>query len=104
MKAFRRMPSLLTPLLLLALSSPLIAQTCLTASDMDEATRNAILAASNRYFTMAARGDAASLQQSAIPSLAANFSGITAVVKDNQDKLAGAQPAPRAPFLLKADT
>ena len=104
MKAFRRMPSRLTPLLLLALSSPLIAQTCLTASDMDEGSRNAILAASNRYFVMAARGDSVSLQQSAIPSLAANFSGITAVIKDNQDKLAGAQPTPRPPFLLKADT
>ena len=99
-----RMPSMLTPLLLLALSSPLLAQSCLTASDMDEATRNGILAASNRYFAMAARGDTTSLQQNSIPSLAASFSGITAVIKDNQDKLAGTQPAPRAPFLLKADS
>lgn len=104
MKAFRRMPSMLTPLLLLALSSPLIAQSCLTTSDMDEATHNGIVAAANRYFLMAARGDSASLQQNAIPSLAANFSGIVAVIKDNQDKLAGAQAVPRPPFLLKADS
>src|ERR1700733_7199850 len=100
MKAFR----LLAPLLFIALSSSLLAQSCLTASDMDEATRNAILAASNRYFGMAARGDSSSLQQNAIPSLATNFSGIAAVIKDNQDRLAGAQPAPRPPFLLKADS
>ncbi len=104
MKASQRMPSILAPLLLFALSSPLIAQSCLTASDMDDATRNGILAASNRYFVMAARGDSASLQQNAIPSLAADFSGIAAVIKDNQDKLAGAQPAARPPFLLKSDS
>ena len=104
MNAFRRMPSILTLLLSLALSSPLIAQSCLTASDMDDASRNAILAASNRYFAMTARGDAASLQQNSIPSLAANFAGIAAVVKDNQDKLAGVQATPRPPFLLKADS
>lgn len=103
MKAFRRMPSRLTPLLLFALSSPLIAQSCLTASEMDDATRNAILDASNRYFAMTSRGDAASLQQNSIPSLAASFSGIAALVKDTQDKLAGAQATPRPPFLLKAD-
>jgi hypothetical protein len=70
---------------------------------MEAATRSAILSASNRYFDMAARGDTASLQQNAIPSLASNFSGIAAVVKDNQDRLAGAKPVARPPFLLKAE-
>ena len=40
----------------------------------------------------------------ACSKVATNFSGIAAVIKDNQDRLAGAQPAPRPPFLLKADS
>jgi hypothetical protein len=70
---------------------------------MDDATRNAITSASNRYFEMAARGDTASVQQKSIPSLASNFSGIAAVIKDHQDKLSGAKATSRSPFLLKAE-
>ncbi len=56
-----------------------------------------------RLYDMAARGDAASLRQSAITSLATNFSGIESAVKDNQAHLAATQPAPRPPFLLRAE-
>jgi hypothetical protein len=79
------------------------AQTCLTASDMDEATRNALVNTAKRHFDMAARGDAASMRQNAIPSLAGNFSGIETAVKDNKENLSGAQAVPRPPFLLKAE-
>jgi hypothetical protein len=79
------------------------AQTCLTASDMDEATRNALVNTAKRYFDMAARGDAVSMRQNAIPSLAGNFSGIETAVKDNQENLSGAQAVPRPPFLFKAE-
>ena len=79
------------------------AQTCLTTSDMDEATRSALVATGKRFYDLAARGDAASLRQSAITSLATNFSGIEGAVKDNQANLSAAQPAPRPPFLLKAE-
>ena len=44
----------------------------------------------------------ATLRQSAIPSLAADFSGIEAVVKDNQPALAGAKATARPPFVLEA--
>jgi hypothetical protein len=79
------------------------AQTCLTASDMGEATRSALVNTAKRYFDMAARDDAASMRQNAIPSLAGNFSGIETAVKDNQSNLSGAQAVPHPPFLFKAE-
>jgi hypothetical protein len=79
------------------------AQTCFTASDMDEPTRTALLNTAKRYFDMAARGDSATLRQNSIPSVASDFSGIETVVKDNQPNLSGAQATSRPPFLLKIE-
>jgi len=79
------------------------AQTCFTASDMDEPTRTALVNSGKRYFDMAARGDSAALRQSSISSLASDFSGIETVVKDNQANLSGAQANPRPPFLFKVE-
>ncbi|HYA24803.1 MAG TPA: hypothetical protein VEF05_11625 [Terriglobales bacterium] len=79
------------------------AQTCFTAADMDEPTRTALQNAGKRYFDMTARGDTASLKQSAIPNLAADFTGVETAVKDNQASLSGAQAVPRSPFVLKAE-
>jgi hypothetical protein len=79
------------------------AQTCFTASDMDEPTRTALVNTAKRYFDMAARGDSVTLRQNSIPGVAADFFGIETVVKDNQANLAGAQATPRSPFLLKAE-
>ena len=79
------------------------AQTCFTASDMDEPTRTALVNSAKRYFDMAARGDSAALRQNSIPSLASDFSGIETVVKDNQANLSGAQANPRPPFLFKVE-
>lgn len=101
MNAFRQICA--TPILLAALLAPGLAQTCVTSSDMDEATRSAITAASKRYLAMAAKGDAASLKQISVPSLASNFSGIEAVIRDNQANFSAAQATPRPPLMLKAD-
>ncbi len=90
-------------IVLLALQAAAVAQTCLTADDMDAATRNALTTTAKSFFDMAARGDAASLQQNSIASVASNFSGIQTAVKDHQNALAGTQPNLRPPFLLKAD-
>jgi hypothetical protein len=79
------------------------AQTCFTASDMDEPTRTALVSTAKRYFDMAARGDSASLRQNSIPSVASDFSGIETVIKDNQANLSGASATPRSPFLLKVE-
>src|SRR5580700_8183528 len=79
------------------------AQTCLTAGDMDEPTRTALVSTSKRYFDMVARGDSATLRQNSIASFASDFSGIETTVKDNQPNFAGVQPAPRSPFLLKVE-
>src|ERR1700674_59794 len=79
------------------------AQTCFTASDMDEPTRAALTNTAKRYFDMAARGDSAGLRQNSIASVASDFSGIETVVKDNQASFSGAQATPRASFLLKAE-
>jgi hypothetical protein len=78
------------------------AESCLTATDMDAATRTALTNADLRYFDMIARGDAASLRQSVISSLAADFSGIEATIKENQSALSGSKAVARPPFLLEA--
>ena len=78
------------------------AETCQTASDMDDAARSALTSAGQRLFDLAARGDAAGLRQNAIASLAGDFSGIEATVKDHQAALAGSHGTARPPFLLEA--
>ena len=70
---------------------------------MEAPVRTALETNARRYFDMASRGDSASLQQNAIPSLAANFSGIENSVKENQKALGGTQAAVRPPFLLSAE-
>jgi len=87
----------------LLLAGSAYGQTCLTANDMDEATRAALVNTAKRYFDMAARGDSASLRQNSIASVAADFAGIENAVKDNQANFAGSQATPRPPFLLKAE-
>lgn len=52
---------------------------------------------------MAAKGDAATLRQNSIPSLASDFSGIETTIKDHQQDLAGAQASVKSVFLLEAE-
>src|SRR5450432_2842101 len=82
---------------------PAVSQTCLTADDMDAATRTALQSAGNRYFDMVARGDAATVKQSSIPSVANDFSAIEQTIKDNQADLAGSHAVVRPPLQLKAE-
>jgi len=91
----------LLPLVLLPINS--YAQSCLTATDMDDATRSVLLSAGQHDFDLLAHGDAGGLKQVSAPSLAADFSGIENVVQENHANLAQAQATPRSPFLLKAD-
>jgi hypothetical protein len=79
------------------------AQTCVTADEMDPASKSAIQNAATRYFNMIERGDTASLKQNAIPSLAGNFGAIEETVKQDQPNLVGARVNPRPPFELKAE-
>ena len=88
---------------LLTLAAPCMAQVCQTAPDMPAPTRTALESAAKRYFDMSARGDVASLKQNSISSLAANFTGIEAAVKENQTNFTGAQATVEPPFLLTAD-
>jgi hypothetical protein len=100
--AITRRNVLLAALAVLAFTATALAENCLTASDMDAATRSALTSSGLRYFDMVARGDAASLRQNAIPSLAGDFSGIEGSVKENQSALAGSKASTRPPFLLEA--
>jgi hypothetical protein len=79
------------------------AQTCQTANDMDPALRTAITNAGQRYFEMAVKGDTVSLRQGAIPSLASDFGGIEAAVKNHEPNLAASQATLKGAFLLDAD-
>jgi hypothetical protein len=87
----------------LMFSVPAYSQTCLTSDDMDAPTRSAVQSAGVRYFDMVSRGDAASLKQNSIPSVANDFSAIENTIKESQTDLAGAHATPRPPFLLKAE-
>jgi len=91
-------------LAVLAVSAfPVQAQSCQMSADLDDATRAAIRTAGQRYFDLAAKGDAAGLQQNATASLASDFAGLESTVKDRQHDLAGAQVTPRPFFLLEAE-
>jgi hypothetical protein len=79
------------------------AEKCQTSSDMDAATRAAILSAAQRYFDLAANGDLANLRQNAIPTVASDFSGIETAVKDHQSEIAGSHGTARPAFLLEAE-
>jgi len=89
-------------MLLLAVASSL-AENCTTSNDMDPSTRSAMTAASEHYFSLLARGDANGLRQASIPSLAADFSAIESMVKDNLPGLTGGKATPRPAFLLDAN-
>ena len=89
--------------LLGVLSASLNAQTCFIGNDMEESTRAALVNTGKKYFEFAAQGDVASLRQNAIPSLAANFTGIESAVAENKPSLLGGTATPRSPFLLKAE-
>ncbi len=84
------------------LCSMAAAQTCQTAADMDAAVRTAITTAGQRYFDMVAKGDAASLRQNAIPSVAGDFSGVENTIKESQPDLSGAQATVKSSFVLDA--
>lgn len=79
------------------------AQTCQTSGDLDDSTRSSLTAAAQRAFALAIKGDLVSLRQSAIPSLAADFSAVETRVKDHQSDLAGAQAIVKNIFLLQAE-
>jgi hypothetical protein len=78
------------------------AQSCQTASEIEAATKTAIQNTAQRYYDMAAKGDAASLRQNSIPSLASDFAGIEGTIKANQPNLTGAQATIKSFFLLDA--
>lgn len=90
----------LTPLLL---PQPADSQTCLAAADMPAPTQSALELAARHYFDLSARGDTAALRQDSIPSLAGNFGGVEAAVKDNAAAFIGGRATARPPFLLTAD-
>jgi hypothetical protein len=79
------------------------AESCQSGNDLDAATKAAITTAATRNFDLIAKGDAASLRQNAIPSLAADFSGIEGKVKESQPALASVKATARPLFLLVAE-
>jgi hypothetical protein len=83
---------------------PACAQNCQTSSELDDATRTAIAAAAQRYFDMVSKGDAAWLRQNSIPSLASDFAGIEAAIKERQPELSGAHATVKSLVELESET
>lgn len=90
-------------LLLLTLPVGVAAQTCLSGDDIDPTAKSVLETTSRKYFDLVAKGDVGSLRQNAIPSVAADFSGIDAAVRDNQANFAGATATVRAVYALQAE-
>lgn len=78
-------------------------QACLMGEDLEGPVRAKLEAAAAKYFDLAAKGDAAGLKASAIPSVAGDFSGIAAAVQENQASFAKAQAVVRSTFELIAE-
>jgi hypothetical protein len=95
---------LILPLFLLVSSAWTATEQCYTTQDanLDGATRAAIEAAAQRLFANAAAGNAAAMQQMAIPAVAGSFQGIANTVQGNKDKIAGGQAHIRNEWLLDA--
>ena len=99
----RRRIWLVLGLLLLTLPVGVAAQTCLSGDDIDPSAKSVLGTTSRKYFDLVAKGDVGSLRQNAIPSVAADFSGIDAAVRDNQANFAGATATVRAVYALQAE-
>lgn len=78
------------------------AQVCKGASDMEPSTSATVETAAKRYLDMAVRGDVAAMKQNSIPTLASDFSGVEAAIKEAQPMLASSQATMRPLWLLEA--
>ncbi|HTC94290.1 MAG TPA: hypothetical protein VK699_12690 [Terriglobales bacterium] len=78
------------------------AELCSTVNDMDSATRSALEHAALQFGDAVVRGDAATLRQNAIASLASNFAGAEALINDSKAAFSGGQATIRATYLLDA--
>jgi hypothetical protein len=90
------------PLLLAAQMPAKSTETCSTVQDIDAGARAAMEAAAQQFFTQAAAGNPAAMQQNAIPSVAGNFQGISSAVLRDKDKIAGGRAQVRNEWLLDA--
>ncbi len=78
------------------------AEVCSTVTDMDASTRSALEHTALQFGDAVIRGDAVSLRQNAIASVASNFAGAEALVNDSKTAFAGGQASVRATYLLDA--
>jgi len=70
---------------------------------MDAATRSSLEGTARQFFDLAAKGNIATLRQDSIPSVASDFGGIEAAVKEHQADFSGAVATPRSSFVLQAE-
>lgn len=90
-------------ILSLTLPAGVAAQTCLSGDDIEPSAKSVLETTSRKYFDLVAKGDVGSLRQNAIPSVAADFSGIETAVRDNQANFASATATVRAAYALQAE-
>ncbi len=80
----------------------LVAQTCSSGPDLDDATKAAIDAAAKQYLDMSKHGDVAGLKANAIPGIAGDFGTIEQAVVTNKPFLAEGNPTITGSYLLDA--
>jgi len=88
-------------LLMVTVSMPLLAEECKMGSDLDAATKSALDDTAQKYYQMAATGNVTELQQSSIPSVASDFSGIESVISERKADF-GPSAAVRGTYELDA--
>jgi len=96
---------LIVAVVLLAISSAskvLLAQTCDSGPDLDDATRTAIDATAKQFLNMSKNGDVAGLKANAIPQIMGDFNAIEQAVVTNKQYLADGNSTVSGTYLLDA--
>ncbi|HUQ50241.1 MAG TPA: hypothetical protein VM056_05960 [Terriglobales bacterium] len=88
--------------MLLIAVSPVTAETCSTAAEMDAATKSSLQSAARTYYQYVSQGNAQGLASNAIADIASNVAGVQGLLQEHQPSLAGSTGTPRNTYLLEA--
>lgn len=89
--------------LLAAMLTASATETCFSAAEMQDNTREAIEAAARFNYDLFANGNASGLRLRSTAAMARESAAIEAAVRQHSAKLAGVQPTVRASYLLETD-
>jgi hypothetical protein len=83
-------------------SSSWAEEQCSTQQEIDAATRSAIEASVQQFYSQASQGNTEAMRANAIPGVAGSFDGIANAVQGDKEKIAGGQAHIKGVWLLNA--